>query len=292
MRKNNIDVHRGTAFLAAPQPGAGGPMPGAAGPQRDIVATARKARSIPGLTIDGEPVFSYREAVWLKDLPRSLLISAAGRFGLEFGYSSRLWVEVTILEMMPHLLPLEEPEIADTVAKQLGKQGIKIHTESRVLGVESLEAGLRVRVAGPKGEEALEAERVLVAIGFAANTQDLGLEALGVAMERGFIQTEDRMATNVPGIYAIGDVTGKMLLAHVASAQGEVAADGDRGPPTVTPVYSDMPRAVTCHHAGGSPWPHRGGGEGARLRGEERRSSVPRQRPGRWGSTIGGLRSS
>ena len=114
-------------------------------------------------------------------------------------------------------------------------------------GIDDMDEGVRVRVEGPQGATELTAEKAMIAIGFQANTEDLGLEALGVALERGFVQVDERMETNVPGVYAIGDVTGKMLLAHVASAQGEVAAEAIAGRETKPLRYEDMPRAVYCH---------------------------------------------
>jgi len=159
-------------------------------------------------------------------VPSSMLIIGGGPIGLEFGYVfSAYGCAVTVVELMPYLLPQEEPDISTVVEKQLQKQGIQVRTGARVTSLEKAEGGTRARVAGPKGEEETAAEKVLVATGVQANTEGLGLEALGVRLERGFIEVNDRMETNVPGIYAIGDVTGKVLLAHVASAQGEVAAE-------------------------------------------------------------------
>jgi len=150
--------------------------------------------------------------------------------------------------MLPHLLPLEDPEISTVVEKQFQKQGIQVRTDTRMTSLEKVDGGMRARVSGPKGEEEFTAERVLVAIGVQANVEGLGLEALGIQLSpRGYIEVNDRMETNVPGIYAIGDVTGKMLLAHVASAQGEIAAEVIAGESPKPLVYTDMPRAVYCH---------------------------------------------
>lgn len=247
MKKNRIDVIKGSGSLA----GAGkvkvsdGTQLGA---KNVIVATGARPRSVPGITMDGERVLSYREAVVLKDVPSSMLIIGAGPIGMEFGYVFHSYdCAVTIVEMLPRALPLEEPEISELVQKQFSKQGIQVRTESRVTGLESTPEGVRARIAGPKGEEELTVEKVLVAIGIQANVENIGLEEAGVAMERGCIKIDDQMRTNVPGIYAVGDVTGKMALAHVASAQGEIAAEVIAGHEPAPLVYHDMPRAVYCH---------------------------------------------
>jgi dihydrolipoamide dehydrogenase len=248
MKKNGIDVHTGNGYLAGPgrvQVRQDGPELQA---RNVIIATGGRSRAIPGVAFDGERILSSREAVVLKELPSSMLVIGGGPIGLEFGYVFASYgCAVTVVEMMPHVLPLEDPEVAAIVEKQLAKQGMRIFAGTRVLSVETGDKGVKARVSGPKGEEELEAERILVAIGVQGNTEDLGLEALGIQMERGFIQVNDRMETNVPGVYAIGDVTGKMLLAHVASAQGKVAAEVIAGQTPRPLVYTDMPRAVYCH---------------------------------------------
>jgi dihydrolipoamide dehydrogenase len=147
--------------------------------------------------------------------------------------------------MLPHLLPLEDEEAAGVLAKEFQARGIRILAGTRVESVQTGEKGVTVHVSGEGGEQTLEAEQALIAIGFRPNSEDLGLEELGVAKDaRGFITIDDRMATNVPGIWAIGDVTGRLLLAHVASAQGIVCAENIAGVETVTLDYRMMPRAV------------------------------------------------
>ena len=249
MKKNKIDVHHGGGFLTAP----GRVQVRPDGPELEarnvILATGGRPRAVPGISFDHPAVMSSREAVVLKDVPKSLLVVGGGPIGIEFGYVfSGYDCAVTVVEMLPRILPLEESEISDVVAKQLGKQGLQFRLESRVTALDDVEGGVRARIAGPKGEEDITAERVLVAIGVRGNIEDLGLEALGVETDRrGFIPVDDRMATNVAGIYAIGDVTGKMPLAHVASAQGEVAAEVIAGHSPAPLAYADMPRAVYCH---------------------------------------------
>ena len=178
-----------------------------------------------------------------------MVIIGAGAIGIEFasvwsGYGA----EVTIVEMLPRVLPLEDEEASAALAKEYGKRGIKMLTNTKVQSVETTDSGVRVKVAAEGGEQTLEAEQVLVAIGFKPNSADIGLQEAGVELtERGFIKIDERMATNVPGIWAIGDVTGQLLLAHVASAQGIVCAENIAGVETITLDYTMMPRAVYSH---------------------------------------------
>jgi dihydrolipoamide dehydrogenase len=143
-------------------------------------------------------------------------------------------------------LPLEDEEVSALVTRAFKRRKVKIMTSTRVEGIETAKAGVRIRVSGKKGEETLEADRVLLAIGVQPNSQDLGLEAVGVELARGFVTVDDRMATNVPGVYAIGDVTGKLALAHVASAQAIVAAEAIAGVDTHPLDYDAMPRCTYC----------------------------------------------
>ncbi|RME05744.1 MAG: dihydrolipoyl dehydrogenase, partial [Anaerolineae bacterium] len=154
----------------------------------------------------------------------------------------------TIVEMLPRLVPLEDEEISAELAKAFKKAKIKALTGTKVERIESGGEGVRVTVSGEKGEQVLEAEQALLAIGFRPNTQNLGLEEIGVQLDqRGAIAIDERMATNIPGVWAIGDVTAKLMLAHVGSAQGIVCAENIAGVETVTLDYEMMPRATYCH---------------------------------------------
>jgi dihydrolipoamide dehydrogenase len=149
--------------------------------------------------------------------------------------------------MLPRLVPLEDEEVSSELAKAFGRRKIAIHTGTKVSGLETTETGVRVKVSGEKGEQTLEAEQVLVAIGFRPNGRGLGLEEIGVKLsERGAVEIDERMATNVPGIWAIGDVTAKLMLAHVGSAQGIICAENIAGAETITLNYEMMPRATYC----------------------------------------------
>jgi len=245
MRKNEIEVIEGSGTLRSPTEVLIGDRVLSA--RAVIVATGSRARSIPGVTPDGERVLTYREAIVLRELPRSAVVIGAGPIGMEFAHVWNAYgCEVTIVEMLPRVLPLEDEEVSAEVERAFKRRKVRLLTATRVQGIETTADGVRVRVVNEKGEQTLEAERTLVAIGVQPNSENLGLETLGVKVERGFIGIDERMQTNVPGVYAIGDVTGKLALAHVASAQGIVAAEAIAGAETVTLDYEMMPRCVYC----------------------------------------------
>ena len=201
-----------------------------------------------GWKIDGKRVVTYLEAILQEDLPQSAIIIGAGAIGVEF---ATIWhsygSEVTIVEMLPRLLPLEDEETSKELAKSFSKQGINVLTGNRVDSLEATKNSVKVKVTSENDEKTLNAEQALVAIGFKPNSADLGLEEVGVSIsEQGSIDIDDRMATNIPGIWAIGDVTGKLMLAHVGSAQGIVCAESIAGVETVKLNYDMMPRATYC----------------------------------------------
>ncbi|GIV63308.1 MAG: dihydrolipoyl dehydrogenase [Bellilinea sp.] len=251
MKKNKIDVHMGTARLTGRDTVQ---VTDAEGKTQTftakniILATGAHAATIPGVKADGEKVLTYWEAILQTRRPESVVIIGAGAIGVEF---ATIWnsygTQVTLVEMLPRIVPLEDEEVSAELAKAFQKRGIQMLTGHKVQAVETTETGVRVTVSDGNGEKVLEAEQALVAIGFKPNTQDIGLETAGVELtERGFIKIDERMATNVPGIWAIGDVTGQLLLAHVASAMGIVAAENIAGVPTVKLDYRMMPRATYC----------------------------------------------
>ena len=173
-----------------------------------IIATGSTAFSIPGVPVDGEKVVSYREAILQEKLPASVIIIGAGAIGLEFATVwSAYGSKVTLVEMLPRIAPLEDEEVSTELNKAFTKRGIKCLVETRVMGVETTDSGVRVKVSDKDGETELEAEQALMAIGFKPNTQNLGLEEIGVELtDRKQIKVDDRMATNVPGVWAVGDV--------------------------------------------------------------------------------------
>jgi dihydrolipoamide dehydrogenase len=250
MRKNKVEVIEGAGVLKAPNAvevalNAGGTR--TLETHNVIIATGARARSIPGIEVDGVRVMTSREAIVLHELPASAVIVGAGPIGMEFAHIwSTYGAEVTVVEMLPHALPLEDEETSREIERAFKRRKVQLLTSTRVQGVEPAGDSVRVRVADEKGEQVLEAERTLIAIGVRPNSENLGLEELGVQVKRGTIVVDDSMRTNVPGVYAIGDVTGKLALAHVASAQGIVAAETIAGAETVTLDYEGMPRCTYC----------------------------------------------
>ena len=215
-----------------------------------IIATGARARSIPGIDIDGERVLSYREALERRELPASAIVIGAGPIGLEF---STVWAaygaKIKVVEMMDHILPAEDEEAARVLDRQLRRQKIKTLTAARVEGVETTDEGVRVQVSsedkeGNETTDTLEAEIALVAIGVRPNSENLGLEAVGIETDRGWIQVDDRMRTSVSNIYAIGDVNGRMPLAHVASDQGILAVETIAGRETAPFDVNRIPRCT------------------------------------------------
>jgi dihydrolipoamide dehydrogenase len=206
-----------------------------------IIATGSEPAGIPGVEIDGERVLTSTEALELPQLPHTFLIVGGGVIGMEFASMlSSLGTRVTVVEMLPHILAMEDPMLVRVLQGALQKQGVAFHLDTKVEKVERSAAGVRVQISGGTG---VEAERVLVATGRALNSRAIGLEAVGVKVERGAIQVNERMETSVPGIYAIGDVTGISLLAHVASMQGLVAAANATGG-HATMDYSAVPNCI------------------------------------------------
>ena len=250
MRKNGVEVVEGTGTLKAPNQvevalNEGGTR--TLETHNVIVATGGQARTIPGIEVDGERVMTYREAIVLRKLPASMVVVGAGPIGMEFAHVWRSYgADVTVVEMLPHAVPLEDEEISKEIERAFKRRKVKLLTSTRVEGVETTDDGVRVTVTGEKGAQVLEAERALIAIGVRPNSANLGLEDIGVQIERGNIVVDASMRTTVPGVYAIGDVTGKLALAHVASAQGIVAAETIAGVETVTLDYEAMPRCTYC----------------------------------------------
>lgn len=251
--KNGIESFEGSAYLNSPRRvrvklNSGGEE--TLDTSNIIIAAGARPASPPGMETDGEKIISYREAIMSPEAPKSCLIIGGGPIGMEFAY---LWsaygTEVTIVEMLGHLLPTEDPEASAVVERAYKKMKIAFHIESQVDAVEKTPNGVRVTIQTPKGEAAIEAEQALVAAGFKPNVEGIGLEKLGISLtEKGkFIEINDRMQTNIDGIYAIGDVTGKLMLAHTGSAMGIVAAEAIAGQDPVPIDYRMIPRCVYCH---------------------------------------------
>ncbi|MBK7820252.1 MAG: dihydrolipoyl dehydrogenase [Tessaracoccus sp.] len=212
-----------------------------------IVAAGATTRMLPG-TSRSANVVTYEEQILSDQVPGSIIIGGSGAIGTEFAYVlSQFGADVTIVEFLDRMVPTEDAEVSAELAKAYKKLGVKVLTSTKVESIEDTGSGVRVTVSPAKGgaQQVLEADRFLSAIGFAPRTEGYGLENTGVALtERGAIAIDDQMRTNVPNIYAIGDCTGKMMLAHTAEAQGIVASEAIAGEHTHPINYDMIPRAT------------------------------------------------
>ncbi len=247
MKKNKIEVVKGEAALTARDRVEIKPDGRALTAKNIIIATGARPISIPGLPIDGKDVITSREALALRELPSPIIIVGAGPIGMEFAYLYRAYgADVTVVEMLPHLLPREDAEVSAVVEKEMQKFGIKFRVNTKVESAQKIGDQVRLKVSSEGKTEEIDAQKVLVAISVKPNSENLGLEALGVKMTRGAIDVNDQMQTSVPGIYAIGDVTMKLPLAHVASAQGVIAAEAIAGKEPHALDLNNVPRCTYC----------------------------------------------
>ncbi|HTF52119.1 MAG TPA: dihydrolipoyl dehydrogenase [Pseudonocardia sp.] len=213
-----------------------------------IIATGTETKLLPGTSLS-DRVVTYEEQILTRELPGSVIIAGAGAIGVEFAYVLSCYgVQVTIVEFLDRLLPLEDADVSKELAKRYRKYGIELLTSTRVESISDSGEGVTVTVTGNDGAtKQLHADKVIQAIGFAPRVKGYGLENIGVALtDRGAIAIDDRMRTNVPHVYAIGDVTAKLMLAHVGEAQGVVAAETIAGAETMELDYVMMPRATFC----------------------------------------------
>ncbi len=248
LKKSGVEVVRGEGALIDPATvRVSGEGERTLATSNVIVATGARQRELPNLPIDGSVVITSREALDLREAPPRVVIVGGGATGAEFAYLYRSYgSEVTVVEMLPRLVPLEDEEVGDQLARSFKRMGINVMTGSRVLKVGTGPEGASVAVSDGQAEETVACDRVLVAVGVTGNVEGIGLEEAGVSVESGFIPVDEKMATNVAGVYAIGDVTGKLLLAHVASAQAVAAVETIAGMDTPVLDYGLMPKAVYC----------------------------------------------
>jgi dihydrolipoamide dehydrogenase len=220
-----------------------------------IIAAGATTRLLPGTSLS-ERVVTYEEQIMTDGLPESIVIAGAGAIGVEFAYvMANYGVEVTLVEFLDRIVPLEEPEVSAELAKAYKKLGVTVLAGTKVESIDDSGPKVKVTVSPTKGGESriLETDKVLQAIGFAPRTEGYGLEVTGVKLtDRGAIEIDDYMRTNVPHIYAIGDCTGKLLLAHAAEAQGVIAAETIAGAETMPIDYVMIPRATYCQPQIGS----------------------------------------
>ncbi|POQ98541.1 dihydrolipoamide dehydrogenase [Alkalispirochaeta sphaeroplastigenens] len=262
LKKNRIDYIAGTGVITGPgeillqETREGGSPSGEASGEAArtltarylLIATGSHPRELPGFEFDHKKVLSSRDILGQKELPQSLVILGAGAIGMEFAYVMNAFgVQVTVVEMMDQILPLEDEDAAEVVAKAFKRYGITVHTGTRAISLDTTGQGISLVVEKAGSQETLQADQLLVAVGRAPNTTGIGLETVGVALDRGFVTVGDYCQTSVPGIYAIGDVTASPLLAHVASKEGEIAVEhmaGESPEKRINP--GEIPSAVYC----------------------------------------------
>ncbi len=214
-----------------------------------VLATGATPRQIPNIEVDHKYVITSTEALMQPKLPKSLVVIGAGAIGVEFAYFYRAFgVEVTIIEMQKHILPVEDVDVSKELAKNFKKAGMKLHNETKVLSAKPVGEGVEVVIEKKNGEqETIKADLALNAIGVVGNTENIGLETVGVKVDRNTIQIDEFCRTNIPNVYAIGDVAGAPWLAHKASAEGIVAAEVIAGHETQPVDYNNIPGCTYCH---------------------------------------------
>lgn len=191
-----------------------------------IVATGAKPLVLPFLPPDGRRVFTYRQLLEVQTVPKSLIVIGSGAIGMEFAYIFHAYgADVTVIEALPRIMPLEDEEISAEITRSFNRSGIKTITGAKVENATIEDSGVTVHYDDGKAKQTIKADWVLSAVSVVPNTSGIGLEQMGVQMERGYVAVDEHLATNVPTIYAIGDINGKLRLAHVASAQGVIAAE-------------------------------------------------------------------
>ncbi|TWP27423.1 dihydrolipoyl dehydrogenase [Apibacter muscae] len=250
MKKNKIDVILGNAKVKA---GKKVDVTDSEGKVSEysashiIIATGARSRVLPNLPQDGKKIIGYREALTLPKQPKSMIVVGSGAIGIEFAYVyASLGTKVTVVEYLPTIVPVEDEEVSKHLEKSLKKQGIDIMTNASVEKVEDHGEGVRASIKTSQGEITLEAEIVLSAVGITANIENLGLENVGIATDKGRILVDDFYKTNVPGYYAIGDVIPGPALAHVASAEGILCVEKIKGLKVEPIDYGNIPGCTYC----------------------------------------------
>ena len=214
-----------------------------------IVSTGARPRVLPGIEPDGKLIWTYFEAMVPTTFPKSLIVMGSGAIGIEFAsFYATMGCEVTVVEVLPQIMPVEDAEIAAIARKRFEKQGIKIMTSTKVVKVEKGANDVTCTVEDDKGvQQSLKAERMISAVGVVCNTENLGLEKIGVKLDRGAIVTDGHGRTNVPGVYAIGDVAGPPMLAHKAEHEGVICVETIKGLHTHPMEKTMIPGCTYCH---------------------------------------------
>ncbi len=250
MKKNKIEVINGFGTL---KPGKKVSVKGEDGKETEysadniIIATGARSRELPSLPQDGKKIIGYRKAMTLETQPKRLVVVGSGAIGIEFAYFyNAMGTEVTVVEFLPNIVPVEDEDVSKQLERSFKKSGIKIMTSAEVTKADTSGAGVKVTVKTSKGEEVIEADVVLSAVGIKSNIENIGLEEVGIATDRDKILVNDYYATNIPGYYAIGDVTPGQALAHVASAEGILCVEKLAGMHVEPLDYGNIPGCTYC----------------------------------------------
>ena len=250
MKKNKIDVisgygtlKRGKKISVKAEDGSESELSA----QHIIIATGARSRELPSLPQDGKKVIGYREAMTLPKQPKKMIVVGSGAIGIEFAYFfNAMGTEVTIVEYLPNIVPVEDIDVSKQLEKSFKKSGVKILTNAEVTAVDTSGKGVKATVKTSNGEEVLEADIVLSAVGIKSNIENIGLEDVGIVVDRDKIVVNDFYQTNVPGYYAIGDVTSGQALAHVASAEGILCIEKIKGMHVEPLDYGNIPGCTYC----------------------------------------------
>ncbi|MCL5247429.1 dihydrolipoyl dehydrogenase [Cellulophaga sp. 20_2_10] len=250
MKKNKIEVIKGYGTLKA---GKKVSVKDEDGKETEysadhvIVATGARSRELPSLPQDGKKIIGYREAMSLKEQPKKMVVVGSGAIGMEFAYFyNSIGTEVTVVEYLPNIVPVEDQDISKQLERSFKKAGVTIKTSSEVTKVDTSGNGVSVYVKTSKGEEIIQADVVLSAVGIKTNIENIGLENVGIATDRDKIMVNDYYQTNIPGYYAIGDVTPGPALAHVASAEGILCVEKIAGLHVEPIDYGNIPGCTYC----------------------------------------------
>ncbi len=250
MKKNKIDVLMGTGKVKA---GKKVDVTDDKGKTTEysakniVLATGARSRKLPNLPQDGKNIIGYRDAMVLPKMPKKMVVVGSGAIGVEFAYFyNTMGCEVTVVEFMPNIVPVEDEEVSKQLERSFKKQGIKIMTNSSVESVDTSGKGCKVTVKTKKGEEILECDVVLSAVGIEANIENIGLEEVGIVTDKGKILVNDFYETNIPGYYAIGDIIPGPALAHVASAEGITCVEKIAGENPDVIDYGNIPGCTYC----------------------------------------------
>jgi dihydrolipoamide dehydrogenase len=245
MKKNKIDVIIGYGKI---KPGKKVDVDGTEySADHIIISTGARSRELPSLPQDGQKVIGYRKAMTLEKQPKKLIIVGSGAIGVEFAYFyNAMGTEVTVVEYMPRIVPVEDEEVSKQLERSFKKSGIKIMTSTELTAVDTSGEGVKASIKSKKGEDTLEADVLLSAVGIKTNIENIGLEEVGIVTDRDKILVNDFYQTNMPGYYAIGDVTAGPALAHVASAEGILCVEKIAGQHVEALDYSNIPGCTYC----------------------------------------------